>query len=147
MALCELWLTVGIFFLCFRNSTNAVAAGNSESAHRSSPGSIKQLFNRKFSNPDAGKATTAKVGLAQGEIIFFYHRRWETRWPNDYRTGFRSGGGGGWTPRWASIPSKESRNACTPSRFVLRTKKTVISSADLSQKVIIWTAEIAAYGT
>lgn len=43
-----------VLFYSFRNSTNAVAAGNSENMHRSSPGSIKQLFNRKFSNLDAG---------------------------------------------------------------------------------------------
>ena len=44
-----------VLFYSFRNSTNAVGAGNSENVHRSSPGSIKQLFNRKFSNLDAGK--------------------------------------------------------------------------------------------
>ncbi|KAL9988911.1 hypothetical protein ACROYT_G003404 [Oculina patagonica] len=48
------------------NSTNAVAAGNSESVHRSSPGSIKQLFNRKFSNSDADKKKAENAASADG---------------------------------------------------------------------------------
>ena len=47
-------LFTGLFY-SFRNSINTVTTGNSENVHRSSPGSIKQLFNRKFSNLDAGK--------------------------------------------------------------------------------------------
>ncbi|XP_020630125.1 G-protein-signaling modulator 2-like [Orbicella faveolata] len=49
-----------------RETNSTVAAGNSENVHRSSPGSIKQLFNRKFSNLEADKRKAEPAASADG---------------------------------------------------------------------------------